>query len=201
MTPPRDDDGFQDFWQRLSAGEQSAQVELFNRFQSQLLRKAHEHLHSHVRSIVGVDDILQTALASFFSGQAKGEFVIPSWNSLWSLLALITVRKCYRYNKKFRREGRHATSNEPRSYGFPWDTPTAEATSDQAAMYAEILENLLRGLKDERSRQVVSLWLQGYTEVESAEQVGCSQRTVRRMRRSARDRLEALLTADCASPP
>ena len=64
-------------------------------------------------------------------------------------------------------------------------------TPAQAAEFADQLERLLAGL-DEEERKIVDLKLQDYTQEEIAQQLNCSERTVRRILK----RLQARLLRD-----
>jgi DNA-directed RNA polymerase specialized sigma24 family protein len=58
-------------------------------------------------------------------------------------------------------------------------------------MLAETVESLLGGL-DTRDRRIVEMNLEGYTNVEIGEQVGCTERTVYRVLEWVRSRLRRL---------
>src|SRR5262245_40662511 len=69
------------------------------------------------------------------------------------------------------------------------DAVGREPTPDEAAVLAETVEQLLRGL-DGDERSVVELSLQGYTTQEISETLGRAERSVRRLRERVRKRLE-----------
>ncbi len=73
-----------------------------------------------------------------------------------------------------------------------WQALGTEPTPAQAAILAETVEQVLRSLADERERHMVTLSLQGATSEEISMQVGRSERTVQRILRRVRQRLERL---------
>ena len=66
-----------------------------------------------------------------------------------------------------------------------------EPTPDEAAMLAETLEQLMRPM-DQRQRKMVVLVLQGLNEREISDNVGRSQRTVRRLLQRVKAKLESM---------
>ena len=50
-------------------------------------------LNTRVRRQVDPEDVVQALFRSFFDRQAAGQFELENWNSLWSLLVRIAVRK------------------------------------------------------------------------------------------------------------
>ena len=91
MTPT---DSFQELIEQLRAGDNAAATEVFNRFARRIVGLARQQLHAALRSKVDPEDVLQSVFRSFFNRQREGRFAIENWDSLWGLLALITVRKC-----------------------------------------------------------------------------------------------------------
>jgi RNA polymerase sigma factor (sigma-70 family) len=63
---------------------------------------------------------------------------------------------------------------------------------DEAAMFAEQLEFVMGELNEEENR-IIQLKLDGYGNEEIAQQLGCSERTVRRITQRIRDRLRSAL--------
>jgi DNA-directed RNA polymerase specialized sigma24 family protein len=76
--------------------------------------------------------------------------------------------------------------------GLDWRAVAREPTPPEAAVLAETVENVLRGL-DRQDRDIVTLHLQGYTLAEISRHVGRGQRTVQRRIELVRRRLRRLL--------
>ena len=88
------DDSFADLVVRLRAGAPDAAGEIFRRFARRLIGLARLHLDARLRQKIDPEDVMQSALKSFFIRHAGGAFDLDSWDSLWSLLTVITLRKC-----------------------------------------------------------------------------------------------------------
>src|SRR5262249_44762029 len=149
-----------------------------------------------VRQRIGPEDVVQSVFRSFFRRQAAGQWHAATWRHLWSLLATITVRKCRRQNRRA-----HAPPPDvppevhpqpPRTHPRPFRAPPSpEPTPEEAAVLAELVEQLLTGLTGPE-REVVRLTLQGEAIPAIAEQVGCSRRKVYRVQEQLRDYLQRL---------
>ena len=74
-----------------------------------------------------------------------------------------------------------------------WEAVAREPTPVEAAMLAETLEQVMRGLEQE-DREILALHLQGCTVSDISGQVGYSTRTVRRTLDTIRHRLRQLQT-------
>lgn len=128
--------------------------------------------------------MLQSVLKSFYLRHAKGQFQIGGWDNLWTLLTVITVRKCSNQRKFFYREQRDvrreaAPRPRPNESHLCLDAPSREPTPEEAVALAETVE-LVMGQLDERDRSIISMRLQGYSTPEIAAEQKCGERTVRR---------------------
>jgi RNA polymerase sigma-70 factor, ECF subfamily len=186
---------FVEFLARLQSGDDAAARELFGRFAHQLIALALHHINAGLRHKVDPEDVAQSAFKSFFNRYGEGDLEAVNWNSLWGLLALITVRKCAERAAYHRAECRDTAreSSPPRAEeAAPWLEPCGrEPTPLEAAVLSETVEQLLAGL-DEEERPILELSLQGYTTREISEQLGRAERTVRLLREGVRHRLERM---------
>src|SRR5947209_3689875 len=87
-------DSFPRFLVRLQARDGEAAREVFRRFASQLIALARRRFAPPFREKVDPEDVVQSAYKSFFLRYGEGKLEVDNWNSLWSLLTLITLRKC-----------------------------------------------------------------------------------------------------------
>ncbi len=194
------DPSFDDLMARLRAGDDAAAAAVFDRFARRLVGLARVRLDARLRQKVDPDDVLQSVFRSFFLRHAEGQFTLRDWDSLWSLLTVITVRKCGRWAEHFLAAGRDvgrevAASSEGDESGASWQALARDPTPDEVLALTELVERLMGGL-DEREREVVSLHLQGCTVAEVCEQTGRPQRTVYRILDRVRDRLRRLRAED-----
>jgi RNA polymerase sigma-70 factor (ECF subfamily) len=200
MNPTMDDADFQSLMERLRAGDEEAAAEVFHRFAHRLVALARTQLQEVVRAKEDPEDVVQSAYSSFFWRQRTGQFRIDSWEDLWGILVVITVRKCGRrltYHRAARRDvKREVRLVDSEGTTHNWEAVAREPTPVEAAMLAETLEQVLRGL-EHHDREILASHLQGGTISEISAQVGYSERTVRRTLDTIRHQLRRL----CEEPP
>jgi RNA polymerase sigma-70 factor (ECF subfamily) len=181
---------------RLRSGEDGAAREVFVRFASRLAGLARRHLDARLAVKVDPEDVVQSAYKSFFIRQREGELEIGTWDGLWGLLTMITLRKCadraayYRADKRdVTRETAGSDDSSPAMVNLAFDR---EPQPDEAAALAETVESLFRSIDDADERAILELSLQGYTATEISEKLGRAERSVRRLREHIRKRLERM---------
>jgi RNA polymerase sigma-70 factor (ECF subfamily) len=181
---------------RLRRGEEAAAVEVFHHFARRLIGLARVRLGARLRQKVDPEDILQSVFKSFFVRQAAGAYDLDSWDSLWALLTVITLRKCGYRTRHFRaacrdlqREAAPARSQDDSAAN--WEAIARDPTPAEAACLTETVEQLLRGF-DDRDRCIVELALQGYKAPEISTQVGLAERSVYRVLGRVQTKLERL---------
>lgn len=192
-----DEEGsFDDLMARLQNRDGEAAREVFNRFAGRLIGLARARLDRMIRAKVGAEDVVQSAFRSFFRCHADGQFDVRDWDGLWSLLVVITARKCGRQLRRYRSAGRDVRKEVPALDEAEGPAAGLEALAhdpspEEAAVLAETLEQLMGALK-ERERQVVELRLQGYTVPEISQRVGRTEYTVEGILKRVRQRIEPL---------
>jgi RNA polymerase sigma-70 factor (ECF subfamily) len=191
-------DSFPGWLTRPQARDGDAAREVFRRFAQRLIALAHHRFHAAFNNRVEPEDVVQSAYKSFFRRFDGGELEVGSWDSLWGLLTVITLRKCSERVAYHRAQCRDVTrevaapAGPEESSAWP-DAPGREPRPDEAAVLNETVEQLLAGL-DEDERPVLELSLQGYTTREISERFGRAERTVRLLRECVRHRLEGMLS-------
>jgi RNA polymerase sigma-70 factor, ECF subfamily len=185
---------------RLREGDEDAAAELFHRFASRLAALAGRRLSPRVRAKVDPEDIVQSAFKSFFKRQAAGRFQLRDWGALWALLTAITLRKCghkLAYLHVAKRDiDREAAPADPDLSDASWHFLADDPTPHQAAVFAETIDQILSGLES-CHRDILQLALEGYTAAEIATRVQVTVRTVQRVLRRMREKLEKM-AADSA---
>ena len=199
------DDSFEAVMARLRVGEDDAADAILRRFTRRLIALTRTQLVSLPRAKVEIEDVVQSVYKSFFARYGQGQFDLDDWNDLWGLLTVITLRKCANrraYHRARRRDARREVGTQ-HPFGRPdfgWDLVDREPTPLEAAMLADTVHELFRGM-DDPDRETVSMLLQGYTAEEIATVRSCSERTVRRVRIRLKDRLKRLYAADQEAAP
>lgn len=85
---------FTDVMARLRAGDEDAARQVFQRFVHRLVGLARVRLGRDLRRRVDPEEVVQSAYKSFFLRYEEGKVEVRDWGSLWSLLTVITLRKC-----------------------------------------------------------------------------------------------------------
>jgi RNA polymerase sigma-70 factor, ECF subfamily len=190
---------FSDLMTRLQSGDDAAAGEVFHRFARRLIGLARSQLDTKLRHKVDPEDVVQSVYKSFFRRHEAEPFDLGNWDSLWSLLTVITVRKCAKraeYHHAERRHPRKEVRLGPADESGSWmQLIDREPTPPDAALLTETVEQVLRGF-DPEDRAVIEMSLQGYTAQEISAGLNRAERTVRRLRERVKKRLQALLASD-----
>ncbi len=189
-----EDDSFAELVARLRAGDQEAAELVVDQFARRLVALARSRLSRAVLRKEDPEDVLQSVFKSFFLRCARGQFRLDSREDLWALLVTITLRKCGHRTEHFRAARRDARREEPlpESPGGPgggWEKLAREPTPLEASLLSETVERLLDGLEGHQ-RQIVQLSLEGETVAGISARVGVTERTVQRVLKGVRERLE-----------
>jgi RNA polymerase sigma-70 factor (ECF subfamily) len=191
------DMSFDDLMARLKAGQNEAATQVFGRFAARLIHLARHQLSPQIRQKIDPEDVLQSVFRSFFVRNAEGQFGnFESWDNLWAVLVVMTLRKCGRRVDYFHAARRDVEREVP-SPATPESSagdlgPTGpEPTPSEAAMLTETVEQLMNQLEG-RHRQILALSLQGFGPAEVSAQVGCTERTVYRVLETVREWLEEM---------
>lgn len=169
---------------RIADGDEQAAALLFDRFVVRLIKLVARQLSPRLARRVDPDDVVQSACRSFFRRACAGQYEVQPTDSLWQLLAAITVnktRKTVRYHTAQKRtiEAEDSTSSGLARATVSPETLAREPTPDEAAVMREETEAMMRR-RSPLHRQVLEYHLQGYSEDETSRMVRCSERTVRR---------------------
>ena len=170
---------------RYREGDPQAASELFDRYVQRLMGLARSRLSAKLARRIDPEDVIQSAYRSFFGGAAAGNFDIRQSGDLWRLLAAITLNKLRMQARRHTAEKRNLSCED--SISMPDDmqglAPQALAHDPQpeeVVAVAELLENVMTGLSAQH-RRMLELRLQNHNIQEIADDVGCSERTVRRL--------------------
>jgi RNA polymerase sigma-70 factor (ECF subfamily) len=188
-------DSFRDLMAKLTAGDDTAATAIFHRYAQRLIALARSRLGEPARHKEDPEDVVQSVFRSFFLRHREGQFYLADWDSLWSMLTLITVRKCVNRIEYFRAECRDVARETGAAQQPAAAALTDEPLPEEAAALTDTVEQLIRALAVE-DREVLTLQLQGYTIPEISREVKRSERTVSRVLDRIRRRCRHLLTAD-----
>lgn len=182
------DDVFDDLLRRCRAGDEDATQEVVQRYSARLLGVARKLVGNKLQRRVDDEDIVQSALVTFFRRIEDGEFVIRDHEDIWRLLVTITVRKA-------QKQGRHNSAEQrdvAREANGAWLAAAFSRAPGpvEAIVFSEIIEDLARALENEKYGLVLEMILSGKTKADIAAELGISKRTVDRVLARVRERLE-----------
>jgi DNA-directed RNA polymerase specialized sigma24 family protein len=174
----------------LKAGDSDALTPLWERYAGRLAKLARARkARLGGRPAVGTDeeDAIVSAFAALQQGLSAGQF--PDLNDrddLWKLMHVLTTRAVFNHARRERaakRGGGHVRlasdlSDSDQSEAGLDVFVAAEASPEVLVQLAEETELLLDRLGNDTLRQVAIWKLEGYTNEEIRERLGCSLRTV-----------------------
>jgi RNA polymerase sigma-70 factor (ECF subfamily) len=161
--------------------DSGAATELFERYVPRLKALVQSRLSALMSRRIDSDDVVQSALRSFFVRATDGGFNAEQPGDLWRLLATITLRKLSRtavHHKAAKRDIRRENAGEDSVSGVAEIAQRMPTPADAAAASEELVW-LLRHISAKTGR-ALQLRLQGFEIQEIADQIECSERTVRR---------------------
>jgi DNA-directed RNA polymerase specialized sigma24 family protein len=177
--------------QLLKAGDRDAAQPLWEAYFVRLVGLARSQLQGLRRKTVAdEEDVALSAFDSFCRHAQNGVFPrLDDRDDLWQVLLVLTVRKARslaRRDKRLKRgAGRLVTFAELDEQDLE-ALLAAEPTPEVALQLAEECQQLLECLNDESLRGVALSKLEGYTNREIANRLGCVEKTVERKLRSIR---------------
>jgi len=191
---PSDDGGSITRWiTDVKAGDEEAAHQLWHRYFDRLASLARVKLgivRAH-GAVEDEEDVVIDAFDSFCRGAVLGRFpLLSDREDLWRLLAVITVRKALdqRTRQLAARRGGGMSGRGRAPQGLHWDSSgdsqdqivDREPTPELAVMLAEEYRARIDSLKDKQLQQIAVWRMEGYTEDEIADRLGCARRTVAR---------------------
>lgn len=174
----------------LKRGDHGAAERLWTAYIQRLVGLARAKIGGVPRGAADEEDVALSAFDSFCRRAERGQFTrLSDRDDLWQVLVVITERKAI---DLMRREGRKSRG-EGKVLRFSESAGTASfeacdpgPSPEFAAQAAEEFRRLL-GLLGEDSLREVALWkMEGYTNKQIADRLGCIEQTVERKLRSIR---------------
>src|SRR5262245_30617189 len=167
----------------LKAGDAEAAQKLWGRYFQALVRLARDRLRGAPKMVADEEDAALSAFDSFVRGAARNRFPrLDERDDLWRLLVVISERKAMDQAQRERRQKRGGRKHQRPpvlSDGAASGRGIAalEPTPEFAALVADECRYLLGQLRDDALRTVALLRMEGYTNAEIADQLGCSLRS------------------------
>jgi RNA polymerase sigma factor (sigma-70 family) len=180
---------------RWRDGDEQAADELFEAYIDGLLAYVRRRMSPGLARRVDAEDVVQSVYRSFFTRARDGQFVIERSGDLWRLLLGISFNKLQSQvehhtagKRSFRKEAGDVAADRRSDAVI---APAAQGpTPDELLAVSEELDRLVVSLP-KRHREILDRRLQGESIPDIAEQVGRSERSIRRVLNACRDELEA----------
>lgn len=179
----------------LRRGDQQVALVFCKEYAEPLERVADRKLVGGLRRRVGAEDVVQSVCRTFLRRMSAGEFELTDSESLWRLLCAITLSKISKQARWHQRHKRNVDQEvcldalEHSGNGKAYELEAPGPTPDEAAEFADQFRELVAALGEEEGR-IIDLKLQQHTNEETAAMIGCSERTVRRLLKRVRERLQ-----------
>ncbi|MFO0914355.1 MAG: sigma-70 family RNA polymerase sigma factor [Pirellulales bacterium] len=190
------DDSTQLWIQLARDGDPAAQQALWDRFFPQLVRLARQRLQNQPLRVGDEEDVALSVLESFFRAsqdpEKKNLQQLRGGDQLWRLLSRMTQRKVIDYLRHAQRQKRQVVGESALGPASPDDPRAIDGRTDPLPspllelIVADEVRQRLQQLNDPM-RHVAVAKLEGYTNQEIAERLGCSLATVERRLKMIRE--------------
>jgi RNA polymerase sigma factor (sigma-70 family) len=168
-------DSLETLLERWRCGDQTAATAIFNRYRDRIVELARRRIGPKLGSRVDPEDVMISVIDTVLRRARDGRYVVDTNGSLWKLFRKVTENKIRRYAEYVNAGIRNRKAEEEWPIAdLPDDAPPPE----EAVILADELERIRSRLKPE-SFEIFQLLLQGRSIREIAEQLNCSQHTVR----------------------
>jgi DNA-directed RNA polymerase specialized sigma24 family protein len=175
---------------RIKLGDQEAAQRIWDVYFKKLAALARSQLRGTARRAADEEDVALGAFDSFFRRAARGQFPkLDDRDDLWQLLFVLTARKAVNLARLEGRVSRGAGRVRTLADLDGLDLDAAlgrEPTPELAAQAVDECRRLLDGLDDESLRSVARWKMEGQTNAEIADRLGCIEKTVERKVRRIR---------------
>jgi len=180
---------------RYRDGDQDAADEIFRRYIVRLTALADARLSEKMKVREAPEDVVQSALGTFFRNAKEGRYSLERGGDLWRLLAAITVHKVLKKVEFHQAQKRDVECDQGANHSS-WDIkPEAishDPSPEEAITIADELEQLMRQLKP-KHQEILQLRLQGASLDEISRRLGRTTRTVQRVVKNIGEQLETQL--------
>lgn len=174
----------------LKRGERAAAEKLWDAYMRRLIGLARARIGGTTRRAADEEDVALSAFDSFYRRAELGQFArLSDRDDLWQILVLITERKAIdlmrREGRKSRGEGNVVVLSELEGEAVG-EVLDPGPTPEFAAQVADEFRKLLELLGDDSLRKVALIKMEGHTNKEISERIGCIEQTVERKLRAIR---------------
>lgn len=176
---------------RLQGGDAAAAAMLHERYSRRMRGLVKVRLDPVLASRVDVEDVVQSALGSFFRVASKGLYEVPPSGEIWQFLAAITRHKLNHARVRHlaaKRDVRRTVSAPINATEASDVAATREVADQLAAELRWSIEEVTADYTDVE-RRIVALRIEGHDVEQIAARVSRSRRTVERVLHAFRNDL------------
>jgi RNA polymerase sigma-70 factor (ECF subfamily) len=200
VTPSPDLEGVESFTdetllRRFRGGTADAATLLYFRYADQLHTLAAARLSADLAPRVGAEDIVQSVFRTFFRRAALGQFEVPDGEDLWKLFLVIALNKI-RSAGSYHRAARRSVTRTPQGPAEANPVDISGPDDENALTVLRLVIDEVLAELPESARPIVELRVEGHEVAEIAHRVRRSRRSVERILREFRERLEAVISAE-----
>ncbi|WP_148075430.1 ECF-type sigma factor [Bythopirellula goksoeyrii] len=170
----------------VKAGDSAAANRIWQHYFDRLVRSVRARLQGQNLAISDEDDIVVSVFDSFYNAAENGRFPnLTDRDDLWRLLLRMAARKVVDKRRHDRRQRRGGNVQLHSLDHAGEDKQVIEAIGDEPSpemvlMMQESVEQLFSHLGVGQIRDLAVAKLEGYTNAEIAQRLGCSERTIER---------------------
>ncbi|MDF1747070.1 MAG: ECF-type sigma factor [Gimesia sp.] len=183
-SPEPEDGSISHLWRQMQTGDQHVSSDLYSRLLPRMYAIAQKSVGPIVQRGVELDDIVQSAMVSFWKYSDAGKLSSNlNRNDLWCLISVFTTRKM---KKHIRRESaqKRGAGKVLGEHGIQGVDGAGERLDELVPQvptqeYDLAIEELLNPLDEELTR-IALLKLSEYTNIEISKMLDCTERTVER---------------------
>lgn len=190
---------------RIRSGDSAAAHQIWQHYFDRLVRSVRNRLIGQNRAVSDEEDVVLSVFDSFYAAIEKGRFPdLSDRDDLWRLLLRMSARKVIdkrRHDRRQRRGGNvefHSLGND--------ETTTIEVIGDEPSpemvlMMQESVDHFFSQLGVGHLQDLAVAKLEGYSNAELAQRLGCSERTIERRLHLIREKYQQELLPENERAP
>lgn len=171
-------------------GDDAAANNLFDRYIAKLDNLADRQLARELSGRLDSEDITQSVFRTFFRRIGEGQYDVPEGDTIWKLLAVITlnkIRSVGSYHRAAKRDIRKSSAAELSSLQH------SVSTDEDAMRVLHLTIQDVIGALPEKQQQIIQLRLENNDVATIARQTSRSKRTVERILQGFRAELQSAI--------